>query len=438
MNKIKKLLLALLVTIPLISSFAQKVKIEKEKVKLELNKSDFFKNLKTYNIIVQKGNWGGNFLSSGSSGEEFAHPETKTYEHLMSDKFLEEIELKRDTINPDIKIYVGFNGAKPRISNNQLLLEGYFRYLVLDSKNKLLFQNHEKLNAYFINYKDEYPNGGGKNYHIKMTNILKRYALNKLENLSLTSNYLEDDIPYGIFTKYKKMPELDEFNSKVKELVGKIKNSILTDEESKNYKEYFKSYESKRIGKLKDKKKNQILVLNISLVDLFSGNNNAFLETINNVKVGFFTTWPTELKGIFKKMNLLANYNDLGITINDYPNLVNAMLIKDAKVKHGDKEYMGDITIERFLESDGGLNITQAPTVYILDENGAWTNHFKGNDDVQIKLSDETILEFKKVDTIFLLVEKLDSDNCSKIFKMFDNRNGKVCKEGDKFKFVKY
>jgi hypothetical protein len=104
-----------------------KADTNKKKVKITIPKSDFFKNIKTYNIIVQ---------GDDTWNAEYADKTTKTYEHNVTKNTIEDYS-KKDVSNPDVRVLMGYKGATyKRADNGTYLLDGDFKYLVLGKTMK--------------------------------------------------------------------------------------------------------------------------------------------------------------------------------------------------------------------------------------------------------------------------------------------------------------
>ncbi|MEG0851968.1 MAG: hypothetical protein RSD71_03945 [Flavobacterium sp.] len=135
----KKIALFLLLTVISSASYAQKADTNKKKVKITIPKSDFFKNIKTYNIIVQ---------GDDTWNADYADKTTKTYEHNVVKNTIEDYS-KKDVSNPDVRVLMGYKGSTyKRADNGTYVLDGDFKYLVLGKNNEIIYEKGTNAKMY--------------------------------------------------------------------------------------------------------------------------------------------------------------------------------------------------------------------------------------------------------------------------------------------------
>ena len=236
-----------------------------------------------------------------------------------------------------------------------------------------------------------------------------------------------------MFKKAKKEPKLQEFNSRVTEFINKISNAELEPTYLSEMRDYFQSFRGKTFGKLKEKKLNQVLNLNLTLVEMLSQNPQKAEEYIAASKkgAGLFITWQNEIDKIFKGLYQLKNHELKGDKIISFhSNLINTILLKGT-IKNKKKEFKGNFHIPRYIElNDNFVTLKYKPIIKILDENDKYQYTFTGNEDVMITDNNGKEYTFVKHKSVYFLVENAQNE-CHKIVEGNNNKLGFICKKGE-------
>ncbi|MFC6267216.1 hypothetical protein [Frigoriflavimonas asaccharolytica] len=396
--------------------YAQKAEIEKKKVTIKIPKNEFYKGLNTYDIIIQ---------GDDSWNKEYAHKTKKTYEHNVTKNSIENYS-KKDTINPDFRVFMGYKGATyKKSSNGQFALDGDFKYLILDKNNEIIYEKGLNAAMYSVTYNGK-PNQS-------LTNDLNNLAYKYIGDNNLITNEKEFTLNYGIFEKADKFEDLIEFNTKTDEFLNKIENNSLDNSYLSGLEKFYSSFVGKEYKKINSKDLNEIVYLNLSLVNLFLSNFDQSLEYLETAKqnVGMFSMWPTNTKSIIDSF-ILVNSKNSGVKINNLSYDSVYYINLDGSVIQKGQAKTGKLKIDRFANlSEGSLMKSDDPTkakVWIYKDNGD-ADFVLVDDATTIKTNNGVELNFISYNNKFLLAEKTN-DACYKQFEsnsdvIYCNQNGK-------------
>lgn len=413
----KIFLIILLLNVITSNSFAQKADTEKKKVKITIPKSDFYKNIKTYNIIIQ---------GDDTWDKKYADKNKMTYEKNTTKNTIEDYT-KKDTINPDVSVLMGYKGPTyKKSSNGQFVLDGDFKYLVLGKNNEIIYEKGANATMYS-------PTFNGKAYQ-SLTNDLNNIAYKYLNDNNIISVEKEYSINYGIFEKVEEFPELVEFNTKTTEFLGKIEANTLDKNYLTDLEKFYLGYIGKEYKKLKVKDYNKVVYLNLSLTALFLSNFDKSIEYLENAKqgAGMMSMWPTYTKEIIDGF-VTVNSSISGAKVANLSYDSAYQINIDGTVTQSGRTQTGKLKVDRFPNlAEGSILNDNDPTeakVWIYKDNGE-VDFIKVDDKTSIKTNDGVELIFIPYNNKFILVEKTN-DSC---YKKFESSSAIIyCKQGDKY-----
>lgn len=418
----KKITLFLLLAAITSTSYAQKADSNKKKIKLTIPKSEFFKNIKTYNIIVQ---------GDDSWNATFQDKDSKTYEHNVAKNSFEDYT-KKDTKNPDIRVLMGYKGATyKKADNGTYLLDGDFKYLFLGKNNEIIYEN----GVYARSYSSYYVNG--KPYQslaTDLTNIGYTYLVNN----NILINEKEFTLNYGVFEKVEEFPELAEFNTKTNEFLDKIASNSLDQSYLTELEKFYLGYVGKEYKKLKPKDYNKVIYLNLSLTQLFLLNFDKALEYLETAKqgAGMMSMWPTEATA---NITSLMTVNKKNFTVKvENPTFDSAYYIYlNGSVSQNGKTLTGKLKTDRFANrAEGSILSSNDPTAakVWVDKGNGETDFVIVNDKTTITTDKGLELKFISYDRTFILVEKT-ADSC---YKKYESISTDIyCEKDGKFELKK-
>jgi hypothetical protein len=412
--------ISLLVFFLIISSVsnAQKTDTDKKKVKLTIPKSEFFKNIKTYNVIVQ---------GDDTWNATYADKDTKTYEQNVVKNTIEDYT-KKDVTNPDVRVLMGYKGATyKKADNGTYLLDGDFKYLVLGKNNEIIYEKGIKA----IMYSSTYVNG--KPYQ-SLASDLNNIGYKYLKDNNIFTTEKEFSLNYGFFEKAEEFSELVEFNTKTNEFLTKIESNTLDQSYLTELEKFYLGYVGKEYKKLKPKDYNKVVYLNLALTQMFLLNFDKSLEYLETAKqgAGMFNMWPTETKENITGL-MAVNQNNFTTKVEN-PTYDSAYYIYiNGTVSQNDKTWTGKLKTDRFSNySEGSIMESNDPTkakVWIYKDNGD-IDFVDVDAKTTIKTDKGVELSFLPYDNAFILVEKT-ADSCYKKYEsvskeVYCNQDGKI------------
>jgi hypothetical protein len=402
-------------------AFAQKTDTEKRKTKINIPKSELFKGIQTYNIVIQ---------GDDSWNTDYADKKKLTYEHNLTKNTIEDYS-KKDTINPDIRMLMGYKGATYKsASNGQFLLDGDFKYLALGKNNEILFEKGINATMYSPTY-------NGKPY-TSLVNDLNNVAYKVLTDNNLIVNEKEYSLNYGLFEKAEDFPELIAFNTKTDEFLKKIEMNSLDKAYLSDLEQFYLTYVGKEYKKLKAKEFNKVLYLNLSLTQLFAANFDKSLEYLESAKqgAGMLSLWPVEAKSNIESF-ILVNSKINKVQVKN-PSFDSAYYIYiDGTVTKNGKTQEGKLKTDRFPNSSEGSILSSddptKPKVWIYKDNGE-VDFILVDATTTIKTKDGLDLRFIPFKNNFILAEKT-GEAC---YKKYESISTLVyCDENGKFEVKK-
>ncbi|MDR7370834.1 hypothetical protein [Flavobacterium aquidurense] len=414
----KKITCFLLLAAICSSSYAQKADTDKKKIKITIPKSEFFKNIKTYNIIIQ---------GDDSWNATYADPTTKTYEKNVVKNTIEDYT-KKDAANPDVRVLMGFKGATyKKADNGQYLLEGDFKYLVLGKNNEIIYEEGKNAKLYSPTYIN------GKPYE-SLAGDLNNIGYKFLKDNNVFATEKEYTINYGFFDKAEEFSELVEFNTKTNEFLDKIAANSLDQSYLTDLEKFYLGYVGKEYKKMKPKDYNKVLYLNLALTQMFLPNFNKALEYLETAKqgAGMMSMWPDEAKANISGL-IMVNQNDFTAKVEN-PTFDSAYYIHlNGSVTQNGETKTGKLKVDRFQNlQEGGIMSSEDPTkakVWIYKDNGD-VDFVVVDDKTTIKTDKGVELRFISFNNSFLLVEKT-ADSC---FKKYESSSKDVyCEKDGKF-----
>jgi hypothetical protein len=417
----KKTTLLLLLTGIISTSYAQKADTEKKKVKITIPKSEYYKNINTYDVIIQ---------GDDSWNKDFMDKKKNTYEKNLTKNTIEDYS-KKDTINPDVKVLMGYKGATyKKASNGQSMLEGDFKYLILGKNNEILYEKGVNAIMYSTTY-------NGKAYQ-SLANDLNNTGYKYLSDNNIITSEKEININYGVFEKAEEFSELVEFNTKTDEFLNKIASNSLNNDYLNNLEKFYLEYEGKEYKKLKEKDYNKVIYLNLSLTQLFLINFDKATQYLEKAKqgAGMFSLWPTELQMTIDGL----------ITVNEPAPMVKVKnltydsayyIYLNGSVTQNGKTQTGKLKVDRFANlSEGSIMSAADDTkqkIWIYKDNGD-VDYLIVDDKTTIKTDDGLELIYISYKNEFILVEKTDN-SC---YKKYESNSKLIyCNEGGKIELKK-
>lgn len=412
----KQITLLLLLTAITAVSYAQKADTEKKKFKINIPKSEFFQKIKTYNIIIQ---------GDDSWNTSYADKKKNTYEKNITKNTIEDYT-KKDTINPDVRVLMGYKGATyTKAANGQSVLDGDFKYLVLGRNNEIIYEKEANAIMYSPTY-------NGKPYE-SLVNDLNNIGYKYLTDNNIISNEKELVVHYGFFDKAEDFPELIEFNTKTQEFLKKIETNSLNDNYLNDLEKFFLSHVGKEYKKIKTKDYNKVIYLNLSLTQMFLiqfDKAQSYLETAKE-GAGMFSIWPMDTK---------ANIDAL-VTVNSKMGSVKVQNLTydsayyiyiNGSVTQNGKTQTGKLKVDRFANAaEGSIMSSNDPTkpkVWIYNDKGE-ADFVLVDDKTTIKTNEGLELLYITYQNNLILVEKTGSD----CFKKFESNSNLIyCNQGGK------
>ncbi|CAI2767363.1 hypothetical protein [Flavobacterium collinsii] len=414
----KKITMFLLLALISGTSYAQKADTNKKKVKITIPKSDSFKNIKTYNIIIQ---------GDDTWNATYAKKNSKTYENNVTKNTIEDYT-KKDTTNPDVRVLMGYKGATyKRADNGTYLLDGDFKYLVLGKNNEILYEKGTNSRMYSGTYVNGKPN---QSLASDLNNIGYKYLSDN--NILITEK--EFTLNYGLFEKAEEFSELVEFNTKTDEFLNKIAANSLDQSYLSELEKFYLSYVGKEYKKLKPKDYNKVIYLNLALTQMFLLNFDKSLEYLETAKqgAGMISLWPGEAQANITSL-MTVNQKNLTAKVEN-PTFDSAYFIYiNGSVSQNDKKLTGKLKTDRFANrAEGSIMDSNDPTaakVWAYKDNGE-VDFVVVNDKTTITTDKGLELKFISYDKSFILVEKT-GDSCFKKYE--SNSNDVYCEKDGKF-----
>jgi hypothetical protein len=413
----KKATLLLLLAFITGNFYAQKTDTDKKDVKINIPKSEFFKNIKTYDIIIQ---------GDDSWNKELAHKEKLTYEHYVTKNTIEDYSKKNST-NPDVRVLMGYNGATyKRNSNGQTYLDGDFKYLVLGKNNEIIFEKGSNAILYSPTYANVKP-------YVNLANDLNNIAYKYIKDNNFLSTEKEYTLNYGLFVKAENFPELLEFNTKTDDFLNKIATNSLDTNYLQELEKFYLGYVGKEYPKMKPKDYNKVIYLNLSLTEMFSLNFDKSLEYLENAKqgAGMMSLWPDETKANIESL-ITVNQTSFEVKVEN-PTYDSAYYINfNGTVTHDGTTQKGKIKVDRFSNTYQGnimsLDKTTKPKVWIYKDNGE-VDFVEADETTKITTDKGVELGYILYKNNYLFFEKL-ADSCYKKYESiltdtYCNKNGK-------------
>jgi hypothetical protein len=417
----KKISLLLFFTALTSICVGQKTDTEKKKIKISIPKSELFKGLNTYDIIIQ---------GDDSWNADYADKKKLTYERNLTKNTIEDYS-KKDTINPDIRLMMGYKGSTYKSgSNGQFLLDGDFKYLALGKNNEILYEKGINATMYSPTY-------NGKPY-TSLVNDLNNVGYKLLSDNNFIAAEKEYSLNYGFFEKAEDFPELIAFNTKTDEFLKNIASNSVGKEYLKELEDFYLSYVGKEFKKLKTKDYNKVIYLNLSLTQLFATNFEKSLEYLESAKqgAGMLSLWPVEAKSNIESFTFVNSKINTVKVKN--PSFDSAYYIYiDGSVTQNGKTQTGKLKTDRFPNSaEGSILSSDDPT-----KSKVWI--YKGNGEVDfivvdgsttIKTNDGLELRFIPFKNNFILVEKT-AEAC---FRKYESISTSIyCEQDGKFEVKK-
>ena len=390
----KKTTLLLLLTFISGTSYAQKADTNKKKVNITIPKSEFFKNINTYDIIIQ---------GDDSWNIEAADKEKLTYENNVTKNTIEDYT-KKNTTNPDIRVLMGYKGATyKKADNGTYYLDGDFKYLVVGKNNEIIYEKGSNAKLYSPTYTNVKP-------YVNLANDLNNIGYKYIKDNNFLSTEKEYTLNYGVFVKSEEFPELVEFNTKTDEFLSKIASNSLDPNYLGELEKFYLGYVGKEYPKLKPKDYNKVIYLNLSLTEMFRLNFSKSLEHLETAKqgAGMMSMWPDDTKANIEsliavnKTNFDAKVENLTPDSAYFINFVNGTVTQNGKTQKG------KIKVDRFANFSEGNIMSSGdtkPKVWIYKENGE-VDFVYVDDKTTITTEKGLELNYIPYQNIFLLVEK--------------------------------
>lgn len=413
----KKTTLLLLLAFISGTSYAQKADTNKKKVNITIPKSEFFKNINTYDIIIQ---------GDDSWNTEAADKEKLTYENNVTKNTIEDYTKKNNT-NPDVRVLMGYNGATyKKADNGTYYLDGDFKYLVVGKNNEIIYEKGSNAKLYSPTYTNVKP-------YVNLANDLNNIGYKYIKDNNFLSSEKEYTLNYGVFVKSEELPELVELNTKTDEFLSKIASNSLDQNYLAELEKFYLGYVGKEYPKLKPKDYNKVIYLNLSLTEMFRLNFSKSLEYLETAKqgAGMMSMWPDETKANIESL-IAVNKTNFDTKVenltHDSAYFINFM---NGTVTQKGKSQKGKIKVDRFANFSEGNIMSSAdtkPKVWIYKENGE-VDFVYVDDKTTITTEKGLELNYIPYQNIFLLVEKTADSGYKKYESSFNeiyyNQNGK-------------
>lgn len=413
----KKTTLLLLLAFISGTSYAQKADTNKKKVNITIPKSEFFKNISTYDIIIQ---------GDDSWNIEAADKEKLTYENNVTKNTIEDYT-KKNTTNPDVRVLMGYKGATyKKADNGTYYLDGDFKYLVVGKNNEIIYEKGSNAKLYSPTYTNVKP-------YVNLANDLNNIGYKYIKDNNFLSTEKEYTLNYGVFVKSEELPELVELNTKTDEFLSKIASNSLDQNYLGELENFYLGYVGKEYPKLKPKDYNKVIYLNLSLTEMFRLNFSKSLEYLETAKqgAGMMSMWPDETKANIEsliavnKTNFDAKVENLTHDSAYFINFMNGTVTQNGKTQKG------KIKVDRFANFSEGNIMSSAdtkPKVWIYKENGE-VDFVYVDDKTTITTEKGLELNYIPYQNIFLLVEKTADSGYKKYEsssnEIYYNQNGK-------------
>ncbi|QGK75038.1 hypothetical protein [Flavobacterium sp. SLB02] len=418
----RKITLLLLLTVIGSTSYAQKADTNKKKVKITIPKSDFFKNIKTYNIIIQgDDSWNATYIDKN----------TQTYENNVVKNSIEDYS-KKDVANPDVRVLMGYRGATyKKADNGTYLLDGDFKYLILGKNNEIIYEKGANAKMYSGTYVN------GKPYQ-SLASDLNNIGYKYLADNNILATEKEFSLNYGLFEKAEEFPELMEFNTKTDDFLNKIASNSLDQSYLTDLEKFYLGYVGKEYKKLKPKDYNKVIYLNLSLTQLFLFNFDKALEYLETAKqgAGMMSMWPDEATANITSL-MAVNQKSFSAKVAN-PTFDSAYYIYlNGSVSQNGKTLTGKMKTDRFSNlSEGSIMQSNNPTqakVWVYKDN-AEVDFVVVDDKTTITTDKGLELKFIKYNNVFILVEKT-VDSC---YKKYESSSHEIyCEKDGKFDLKK-
>lgn len=411
MKKIK--ILAFLLSFAAVAN-AQKTDTETKKFTIPVPKSEYFNNIKKYNIVIQG-------INKWDRSREFLPNET-FQKNITIDRYINDKQI--DSISPDLKIIMGYVPSKYVIdATGKPSITGELSFLILGKNDEIITMAN-------INRTMPLDRVKGRTQETEMANALCVQAYSLLDGYLITKNDVELTFNYGVFEKCEAFPELVEFNTKTQELLTKLQSLSFEDKYLDDMETYYKGFSGKTFGKIKDKDLNKIIYLNLSLIEIFKVNFPKAEEYLAVAKegAGLLSMWPDNAK---KNLQILefVNHNQ-----TDFKNKIETITSRTAYVitlkgtaYYKKKIFTGTFEFTRFKPaSSGGSGMisldSYSPQIAIYegtDKAGfVWPNGNQFN----VKTEDGKEISFKKYKGEMIMVEK----KADGTFKPYESESNEV------------
>ncbi len=391
-------------------AFSQKADTENKKIKITVPKSEFFRNIKTYDLIVQ---------GDETWNKTYKNAAKLTYELNVPDKDIK-TDILLATENADLKIIMGSGSFNYQKKNEQPLLVSNLKYLILGKSNEIIYQSGALTDCF-----GRYPIS--KDATISIISDLKDIGRSFAIDNSLINNLTEIDLNYGFFDKIKDFPELEEYNVKTNEFLVNIENNKLTDVYLNDLQTYYKSFIGKEYKKMKPKDFNKVIYLNFFWTELLKGNLESANEYFEKAKedAGFFSIWPMTTKNILKNLTLV-NQKKFETKIENFSSDSAYYININGTVVINDKEQKGRIKVGRYCDTSSGniasLDTYARPKLLVYNEKDELLFDTTGYDKNKIKTDKGLELNFMTIGSEYVLVEKTNDGN----YRKFENNSNEI------------
>lgn len=406
MNKIRLLAVFLFMAT---NSNAQKTDTGIAKITIPIPKSEFFNSIKKYEIIIQ-GSDKWMYSTEHSKDETFQN-------NITLDRYKQDPKI--DSVNPDMKVLVGFTPTKSLFinANGQSIMEGDFIFLVLTKNNEIIFKN-----AYHLICAQE----KSSTHEETMANTLCKQAYEYLDQLLITTNEREFSFVYGFFEKTEELQELVSFNSKTDELIAKLKTLSFEDSYLDETEAFYKNYIGKQYGKIKEKDLNKLIYLNLSMIEVFKLNLDKSYEyfTEANKGAGLLSLWPSKVMKNIQQLQFV-NQNTFTNKIENLNSKTAYYITINGTAKYKKKSFVGKFYLPRFKPAPTGQqsNIIRldsySPNVLIY-ENDKLTYNYPNAKDFSFTTESGKEIGFKSLRGENVMVEK-NSDGTYKLYEEISN-----------------
>lgn len=409
MTQIKTTLLFLLFSAAVI---AQKTDTETKKFTIPVPKSEYFNSIKKYNIVIQG-------INKWDRSREFLPNET-FQKDITLDKYKNDKQI--DSINPDLKIIMGYNPTKYLIdASGKPSIAGDLQFLILGKNNEIIRMAN-------VNRTMPLDRVKGRVQETEMANALCLQAYDLLDGYLITKNDVELTFNYGVFEKCEAFPELVEFNTKTQELLTKLQALSFEDKYLDEMETYYKGFTGKTFGKIKDKDLNKIIYLNLSLIEIFKVNFPKAEEYLAVAKegAGLLSMWPDNAK---KNLQILEFVNQ-----TEFKNKIENLTARSAyaitlngTAYYKKKVFTGTFEFTRFKPaSSGGGSIVSldsySPSIAIYEGTDKAGYVWPNGNQFNVKTTDGKEISFKKYKGELIMVEK----NADGTFKPYESESNDV------------